>query len=370
MASSPKIPDPNSAAVAGALAQAGTFPFQQYIDYLAQTGGAKNIGGTNYNFSGLGNAQQNAALSSVMLPAELQIQQEYGPQYTALASQNLQQANPNAVAARQQEGQQIISDAETQAGHAVPRPMAADLQNQILALTGLGSNLTTGANSETEAVQQGVRGQQVGNGIFLGNAPASQEAAAVVNAGDKMQQSRILSGLDFLQSGVSPEDVTYRRVQQSLSNLGNFVNGQTPEAQFASLSGAARGAAPFNPGNVQSPSINTNSSLQGLQNAADIYSGNVNWAEQQANPWTVGLSSLAGSASLLNNSGAFNSTGLFGSNGPLFGNSSQVALPPPTVTNGPYSSPDNWSTPAVPAADSGTNWSATVPTGGGTAPGS
>jgi hypothetical protein len=42
MASSPKIPDPNSAAVAGALAQAGTFPFQQYIDYLAQTGSSGN----------------------------------------------------------------------------------------------------------------------------------------------------------------------------------------------------------------------------------------------------------------------------------------------------------------------------------------
>jgi hypothetical protein len=123
---------------------------------------------------------------------------------------------------------------------------------------------------------------------------------------DQQQQQRQAQALDFLQSGVSPEDVTYRRVQQSLSNLGNFVNGQTPEAQFASLSGAGQGAAPFNPGNVQSPSINTNSSLQGLQNAAEIYSGNVNWAEQQANPWTVGLSSLAGAGSILNNAGVLN----------------------------------------------------------------
>ena len=313
MASSPSIPDPNTASVAGALAQAGTFPFQQYINYLAQTGGASNLGGTNYNFTGLGNAQQNAALSQVMLPAELQIQQQYGPQYTALASQNLQQANPGAVAARQAEGQQIVSNSE-----AVPnRPMATDLQNQILALAGLGSNLTTGPNSETEAVQQQVRGQQAGNGIFLGNAPASQEASAVVNAGDQQQQQRQKQALDFLQSGVSPEDVTYRRVQQSLSNLGNFVNGQTPEAQFQSLSGAANGAAPFNTGNVQGTQMNMNGGLQGLQNAADIYSGNVNWAANQANPWTVGLSGLAGSASILNNSGAFSNNGLFGSNGAI-----------------------------------------------------
>jgi hypothetical protein len=300
MASSPKIPDPNQAAVAGALAQAGTFPFQQYIDYLAQTGGSANIGGTNYNFTGLGNAQQNAALSQALLPAELNIQQQYGPQYTALALQNLQQANPQGVAARQQEGQLL-------SGTGVPpvRPMATDLQNQVLALTGMGSNLTTGPNSETEGVQQQARGNQVANGIFLGNAPAAQEAAAVVNAGDQQQQQRQQQALDFLQGGVSPEDVTYRRVQQSLSNLGNFINSQTPEAQFQSLSGAGQGAAPFNTGNVQSPSVNTNGGLQGLQNAADIYSGNVNWADNQANPWTVSLSSLSGAASLLNNSGVF-----------------------------------------------------------------
>src|SRR5215469_7547969 len=113
MASSPKIPDPNQAAVAGALAQAGTFPFQQYIDYLAQTGRSANLGGTNYNFTGLGNAQQNAALAQAMLPAELNIQQQYGPQYVQQALANLQQANPNAVAARQQEFQGIISNAQS-----------------------------------------------------------------------------------------------------------------------------------------------------------------------------------------------------------------------------------------------------------------
>jgi hypothetical protein len=107
---------------------------------------------------------------------------------------------------------------------------------------------------------------------------------------------------------VSPEDVTYRRVQQSLSNLGNAINGQTPEAQFASLSGAQGGAAPFNPGNVAEPSVNQNAGLQGMQNAADIYSGNVNWQASQANPWTVGLSTLSNTAGALSSMGPF-STG-------------------------------------------------------------
>lgn len=299
--SSPSIPDPNAASIAGALANAGTFPFQQYIDYLAQTGGAANLGGTTYDFTGLGNAQQNAAVTQALLPAELQIQQQYGPQYIAQATANLQQANPVAVAARQQEFNDIISNAQA----APNRPMAADLQNQVLALAGQGSNLTTGPDSETEAVQQGVRGGQVASGIDLGNAPASQEASAVVDAGDRQQQQRQQQALQFLTSGVSPEDVTYRRIQQSLANLGSAINGQTPEAQFQSLSGAARGAAPFNPENIQGASTNPNAALEGLQNAAEIYGGNVNWADNQANPWTVGLSSLA------NGVGALGSTGLF-----------------------------------------------------------
>ena len=301
---SPKIPDPNQAAVAGTIADVGNFPFKAQIDALAQTGGKATIGGQTYDFTNLGTADQNAAVSQQMAQALLDIQNNYGPQYVQQRLADLQQSDPTGYAARKQLFDKIIADSEANPN----RPMAQDLQNQVTSLLGQSSNLTTGPGSETEQVQEGVRGQQVKNGIFLGNAPAQQEASAIVNAGDEMQQKRQAQAQGFLNSGVSPEDVTYRRIQQSLSNLGNAINGQTPEAQFASLSGAGNGAAPFNTGNVQSPSLNPNAGLQGLQNMADIYSGNVNWADNQLNPWTAGLSTAANAAGALKSMGAFGSS--------------------------------------------------------------
>jgi hypothetical protein len=299
---SPSIPDPNKAAQAGAIADLSNFPFKQQIDALAQMGGKATINGQTYDFTGLGNAAVDNKVSDQMAQAMLDIQKNYGPAYIKQRLADLQQSDPTGYAARKQMFDKILADAQANPD----RPMAADTQKQITDLLSQGSNLTTGPNSETEAVQQGVRGQQVANGIYLGNAPASQEATAIVNAGDQMQQERQQKALGFLQSGVSPEDVTYRRIQQSLSNLGSAINGTSPVAQFSSLSGAQTGAAPFAPGNVQSPSLNPNAALNGMQNAADIYSGKVNWAASQANPWTTGLATATNAYSALNNAGAFN----------------------------------------------------------------
>lgn len=302
---SPNIPDPNQAAQAGAIADVANYPFKAYIDALAQTGGKATIGGKTYDFTGLGTADQNAQMSGTMAQALLDIQKNYGSQYVTQRLADLKQSDPTGYAARSQLFDKIISDAQANPD----RPMAQDLQNQVTSLLSQGSNLTTGPNSETEQVQQGVRGQQVENGIFLGNAPTSQEASAVVNAGDQMQQQRQQKALGFLQSGVSPEDVTYKRIQQSLSNLGNAISGQTPEAEFGSLSGAQTGAAPFNTGGATGPSLNPNAGLQGLQNAGSIYSGNVNWAQSQQNPWTFGLATAGNAASALGKMGFnFNSS--------------------------------------------------------------
>jgi hypothetical protein len=296
-------PDPNLAAVAGATADVANFPFAQQIQALSQTGGKGTINGKTYDFTGLGTADQNSAVSAQMAQALLDIQNNYGPAYVKQRLADLQQSDPTGYAARSQMFDKIIADSQANPN----RPMATDLQNQVTALLGQGSNLTTGPGSETEAVQQGVRGQQLKNGIFLGNAPAAQEADAVVNAGDQQQQTREAQAAGFLGSGVSPEDVTYRRVQQSLSNLGNAINGTTPEAQFASLSGAGNGAAPFNPGTVTGASINPNAGLQGINNAQSIYSGQVNWNNSQVNPWTAGISSGLGAIGTLNSLGAFSS---------------------------------------------------------------
>ena len=66
------------------------------------------------------------------------------------------------------------------------QPLAVDLQNQV-------SNLAQNAGqldpATLQQVQQGARAGQVGSGIYLGNAPASQEANAVVGAADARNRS-------------------------------------------------------------------------------------------------------------------------------------------------------------------------------------
>jgi hypothetical protein len=299
--SSPSIPDPNKAAQAGAIADLSNYPFKAVIDALAQMGGKATINGKTYDFTGLGNAAQDYKISDQMAQTLLDIQKNYGSDYIKQRLADLKQSDPTGYAARQQMFSKILADADANPD----RPMAEDTQKQVLDLLGQGSNLTTGSGSQTEAVQQGVRGKQIRNGIMLGNAATNEEASALVNAGDQMQQERQQKALGFLNSGISPEDVTYRRIQQSLSNLGNAINGTSPTAQFASLSGAQTGAAPFNAGNVQTPTLNQNAALQGMQEASQLYSGQVNWANSQANPWTAGLSTAANGISALNQMGAF-----------------------------------------------------------------
>lgn len=294
----PNIPDPNKAAIAGAIQDAKNFPFKAQIDALAQMGGKAVINGKTYDFTGLGTGDNNAAVSDKMAQAMLDIQKNYGSAYIKQRLADLQQSDPAGYAARKQMFDRILADAEKNPD----RPIADDLQAQISQTLSQGGKLT---DKETQEVQQGVRGQQLQNGIFLGNAATAQEAGALVNAGDQMKQQRQQQAVGFLNSGVSPEDVTYRRVQQGLSNLGNAINGTSPTAQFPSLSGAQSQAAPFAPGQVSYPTLNPNAGIQGMQDASQIYSGNVNWSQTQVNPWTVGLSTGLNATAALNSMGAF-----------------------------------------------------------------
>ncbi|MDE2106053.1 MAG: hypothetical protein KGL39_53010, partial [Patescibacteria group bacterium] len=264
--SAPTPQDPNQAAAAGAIQDTANYPFEAQINALAQLGGKAWINGKYYDFTGLGNASQNAAVAAQNAQSQLAIQQLYGPQYIAQSLANLKQANPTGVAARNTMFQDIIN-----ASNQPPdNTMSQGVQNQVLSLLGQGSNLTTGPNSQTEAVQQQIRGQQVGNGIFLGNAPAAAETTALINAGDQQQQQREAQAQSFLGSGISPQDVTYRRVQQGLSNLANAISGQTPESQFSSIAAAANGAAPYNTSGVTGTAPVQTGAAQGLSNAASL----------------------------------------------------------------------------------------------------
>lgn len=291
----PAAPDPSQAVIGGATADVANFPLNYITNSLAQTGGKATIGGKTYDFTGLGNADQSNQMSDQMAQTLLDIQNNYGADYIKQRLADLQQSDPAGYAARQQ----LFDSIQKSANEAPDRPLASDVQTQVQEMLQNAGKLD---DKGLEQVQQGVRGNQVAKGIYLGNAPASQEAGAVVNASDSLRNQQQSQALSYLQSGTSPQDVAYRRIQQSLSNLGAFANGQTPEAQFGSLSAAGNGAAPANSVNYSNPgSIDTGSGITGLNFANSLYGQNTGQALNQANPWLSGLSLLNNGASALSN---------------------------------------------------------------------
>jgi hypothetical protein len=169
--------------------------------------------------------------------------------------------------------------------------LSADTQQAVLAELQRGTSLDA---RELEQVQQGVRGDQLARGVYLGNAPTQQETNAVLAAGDQAQTQRQALASQFQASGVSPEDIQYRKIQQDLQNLGSFLSNQTPTAEFGSFSGAQSQAAPTPNTGYQPFALNPNAAQQGVQNAFGLYSGQVNWAENNVNPYLAGLEGLSG----------------------------------------------------------------------------
>lgn len=290
----PDIPDPNKAAVAGTIADAKNFPFQYAIDAAAKMGGKYTDPKTGkvYDFSGLGDADNAAVVSDQMAQALLDIQKNYGADFVKQRLADLERSDPKGFAARKELFARIMADAEKNPG----RPMAQELQDTITQTLRQGGKLDA---KQTQQVQEQVRGKQVAHGIILGNAPASAEAGAMVEASDAMKAQRQQQGMDFLTSGVSPEDVAYRNIQQSLANLGAFVNNQTPTAQFGQLSGAQAGAAPFTTTGNPNAALNPNASADGINNAFAMW----NNQQSQANPWLAAASAGVNTASMMMNLG-------------------------------------------------------------------
>lgn len=278
------------------LADLQTYPMRYLVDAASKMGVPVTVNGQTYDFTGLGDADVSGAMSDQMAQGLLDIQRNYGADYVKQRLADLQQADPKGYAARKQLFDQILE----QANQSPDRPLAENLQQEIVGELNRGGQLDA---RELQQVQQQSRGGQVAGGNYLGNAATSAEASAVVNAGDAQQKARQQQALAVLASGVSPEDVAYRRLQQSLGNLASFAQGKTPESEFSSLSAAGQGAAPFTTTTGAMPLTNPNAAAQGAANNLAIYQGTTNWAQQQANPWLAGLSVGANTAGLINNSG-------------------------------------------------------------------
>jgi len=281
--SSPDPPDYAQAAREAVYADLDTYPMKYLVEAASKMGGKVTIDGKEYDFTGLGDADNARVMSDQMAQALLDIQKDLGPEFIKQRLRELEQADPQGFQARKDLFARILAQIERDPD----RPLAADLQTSIMGELQRAGRLDA---RQTSQVQQAVRGGQVARGNYLGAAPISQEAGAVVAAGDALRGQQQQRGLDFLNSGVSPEDVEYRRLQQSMANLGAFIGGTTPTAQFQQLSNAGNGAAPFIGGGYNTQQTNPNAGTQGVQNALAIYQGNVNWSNSQANPYMAGLS--------------------------------------------------------------------------------
>jgi hypothetical protein len=280
----PTIPNPADAAVAGIQSDLQLQPYNYLINAASKLGQPITINGKNYDFTGLGAADTAKVVSDQMASTLLSLQKEKDPAIIQQRLDELKAADPEGYQARQDLFDRIMSDAQANPD----RPVATALQKQISDELAKGVGFDDAR--QEQQVRDSVRGQQVAHGITLGNAPATQEASTVVNAGEQLRNQREQNALNLLESGSSPQDVAYRRFQQNIANLGSFANGQTPEAQFKQVSAAQSGPVQLT---GQAPSTNTfnpNAAGQGMNNALGIYSGQIGWNNSQANPWLAGLS--------------------------------------------------------------------------------
>jgi len=281
-------PDPATGYVAGINADLETTPARRQLEAMARLGqsGWVDIPGSGrqfYDFTGLGEADYQKQYGDQLTEQMLALQKEFGPQYVQQRLAELEQSDPEGAAMRRNLWaviQQGVTDGPT------ARPGAEALQAQILADLERGGTLDEDARSR---VTQGVLGGQVGRGNWLGNAAATEEATALTTASEQQNTDAQQRALTFLTSGVSPDDAAYREESQNLSNLGAFLSGETPTAQFSQLSGASSGAVPFSAA-PNTTGVNANAGWQGVQNQQNLYGIQQQAQQNQVNPWVAGLS--------------------------------------------------------------------------------
>lgn len=275
-----------------AAQQAGTSASQQ------ATGGpgiVRNADGTyTVNFKGYGQAQTQSTIANQEAAGQLALAQKYDPAFINASLQQEKEADPQGYAARQAENaliQKQISDTPDQ-------PVADMLQSQVESRVNAGKGLDDFDTSTlNNAVAQALQSRGGGATGADYSEPLTTGAQGV-----QRQLAGEQEGIGELSSGTTPEDVDYRREQQNLANLSAQVNGQTPESEFHSLSGAQSGPTPMvgGPSLPQTPGDTTG---QAASATLGSYGTQLQNLGRQANPW------LSGVTTLLNGAGAAGQAG-------------------------------------------------------------
>lgn len=279
----------------------------KWVPYVAsewQTGGKYNPDGSvtaprtrqrtvnlpdqqkTYDFSGYGQAQVQGQLAQEMARLQLQLSGKYDPQFIDQALQQEQLADPSGFAARQRMNDLI----QEQINRPADQPVATTLNQQVQQELDAAKAGTLDPTMHDVLMNAGSGALASRGGGSDTNAPDFEQPLVTGSAGTQRQLQAIGKATSNLSSGETPEDIAYRREQQNLANLSAFENGQTPQSQFRSLSGAQTGPTPFVPGQ-NLPTLPTNAN--GAQQAAiNAWQTNLQAQAGQANSWMAGLSSL------------------------------------------------------------------------------
>lgn len=291
MSKQPSLPDPAKAAISGIQSDTELAPFSYLVQAASTLGKKINIGGQDYDFTGLGSADTAGKISDQMASTLLALQKEQSPQVIAQRLQELKAADPQGYAMRQQLFDRIMADTQNHPN----RPISTDLQKSLQDELAKGTGFSDA--KQEEQVREAVRGKQAQNGIYLGAAPTSEEAKTLVNVGESLRSNRQQNALELLQSGQSPEDTAFREFQQTLSNLGAFTAGETPQAQFRQVGQSGQGPVSLTGGAPNTNTFNPNAAASGISSANQNYNIGQSYQTGQANPWLAGLSVAASGAS-------------------------------------------------------------------------
>ena len=239
----------------------------------------------NYDFSGYGTADIQGQLARQFTELQRDLGAKYGTQFAEEARREAELADPQGFAARRAELDLINQGID----NPLPiNPMATTLDQRMLERVKAGSGLDS---MSQEALDKAIQNANASRGGNVSSGDVSQSLSTGVE-GAARRQAAIDQALNYVRSGVSPADVQYRREQQNLSNLGNFVAGRTPESQFQSLSSAgASGATPFY-GGQQLPSMPNNAGPAGQNYALQNWQQGLRQQQQQAGSWTSGISAI------------------------------------------------------------------------------
>lgn len=304
-------PDPAAGYVAGINTDLETLPARRLIESMARLGesGYVDIPGKGgkttrqfYDFTGLGESDVNRQVADQLTGELLQIQRELGPQFVEQRLRELELSDPAGAAMRRQLWSAIQESSSTM----TDRSSNEELQRMILERIDRAGQLDPSVERE---LSQQVMGGQVARGNYLGNAAANQEAEYLGAASEAQKAQAQSEAMAFLTGGLAPQDAANRETQQDMANLGAFLSGETPTAQFGQLSGAQAGIVPFNTG-APLPGVNANAGWQGVDYANQLYGVQQQAAANTVNPWVAGLSgALQGVNSWLNLGGGWGSGG-------------------------------------------------------------